>query len=235
MRSIVGVKWFCLGLALVFMLPTAWRSQADAAADDRTSVTRFVYRARGADSPEIEQALALYGAKQAAVMQAAEQLSQMGLLPDFGAQQTAIYCLVAHEMNFVTLEDETIDAGHARKVSIRSQLSLADFVRAEVLNIRLDREERQFDLKTEMEPTVGTTIQPALELSRAYRYLGHEDWRKTIIYIDLLQQKYPNWGALYTAKGMAFRGMHETALAEQAFDDARRLGEPAAGAKPSIE
>jgi hypothetical protein len=220
-------KWLWLCLLLIPSIPAQGHCQSPSAAG-MTAISRFIYHAGSTDTPEIARALAVYGAKQAAVRRTAEKLAERGLLPQYGQQQKAIYCLVADAMPFATMAAGTREDGRTYTVTLSSTLSLADFVRAEIRNNRLDRAERQFDLKAELEPTVPALPQPALELSRAYRYLAHADWRKAIIYLDTLQQKYVHWETLFMVKAEAYQGLHETALAREAFAEACRLGNKAA-------
>jgi hypothetical protein len=82
-----------------------------------------------------------------------------------------------------------------------------------------------FSLQEEMEPVVSSTIAPARELSRAYRYIRKHHWRMAIIYLDHLEKKYPHWGTLFLAKAMAYLGMHETDRAISALSSACYLGD----------
>lgn len=224
MRPTLVLKMLCFALPLIPLLAANGRCQPDPATATMTATTRFTYHAGAADTPGIAQALSLFGAKLEAVRQAAARLSREDLLPPSGKQPMAVFCLVADEMPFSPVEASVAGDGRTFATTIRSELSMADFIRADIRNARLDREEQHFDLKAEMEPAVGTRLQPGLDLSRAYRYLGHEDWRKTIIYLDNLQHKYPHWDMLFMVKAQAYQGMHETALAREAFAEACRLG-----------
>lgn len=228
MRPLHASYLFFMCLACGVLLPVAGHAQSESTVDDIAVATRFTYHAGSSDRPDTARALALFGAKQAAVRQAAERLASEGLLPPYGSQRMAVYCLVADQMAPPTMAASVTADGGMVTAGIRSALSLADFVRADIRNTRLDREERHFDLKDEMEPAVKPDLQPALELSRAYRYLGREDWRKTIIYLDHLQTKYAHWDVLYMVKAAAFQGMHETRLAREAWLAACRLGNHAA-------
>ena len=60
-----------------------------------------------------------------------------------------------------------------------------------------------------MDQHVYTTVDPAQELSRAYRYIRKRQWRIAIIYLDHLEKKYPNWGEIFLAKAIGFYGMHD--------------------------
>jgi hypothetical protein len=98
------------------------------------------------------------------------------------------------------------------------------FVKAEIRNAALEKEEMQFSLQEEMEPVVPQAIDPAKDLSRAYRYVRKHHWRMAIIYLDHLEKKYPHWGALFYAKAMGFKGMHETEKAIASLSLACDLG-----------
>ena len=90
-------------------------------------------------------------------------------------------------------------------------------MKAEIKNAQLEKEEDAFSLQEEMEPTLTADLMPGLELSRAYRYIRHDQWRKAIIYIDNLEKKYPHWGDLFFAKGLGFEGMNENPQAMRAY------------------
>ena len=101
---------------------------------------------------------------------------------------------------------------------------LADFVKAEIKNAALEKEETDFSLQEEMEPVLPSALDPGQELSRAHRYLRSRQWRKAIIYLDQLEKKYPYWGDLFFAKALGFEAMHETQQAIGAFTKACKQG-----------
>jgi hypothetical protein len=188
------------------------------------SVTEFSYTAGAGDTPSTARALALFGAKYEAVVRCADQLIEKGLLKADASRKKAIFCLVADAMQPQLLAQSVDESSRTYTVELRSVCTLADYVKAEIRNKALDEKEMRFSLKEEMEPAISPASAPALELSRAYRYIGHERWRMAIIYLAHLEAKYPHWGPLYLAKATAFRGIHERERAVSAMASACHLG-----------
>lgn len=213
-------------LCTFLLLHQAGAAAAKVGTADRqmTTVTAFSYTAGSEETPETAKALALYGAKHKAVVMAADQLAEEGLLKADANRKMAIYCLVADAMQPVVLEQSIDPATRTYTVKIKSVLSLTDYVKADIRNQSLEKEEVQFSLKEEMEPDVPTGIAPALELSRAYRYISNHHWRMAVIYMDHLETKYPHWGALHLAKANAFLEMNEKKRALSALNSACYLG-----------
>lgn len=102
-------------------------------------------------------------------------------------------------------------------------LTLADYVGADIRNESLETEEMHLSLKEEMEPEVLATIDTAVELSRAHRYISQDHWRMAIIYMDHLGTKHHPWGALCLAKATAYKGMNKTDQALMALRSACNL------------
>lgn len=199
-------------------------AEADSSAQEFQTITAFSYHAGPGDSLKTDHALALYGAKPKGVLLAAKQLAGRGLLEDYGDEQMAVFCLVADELRSSIIDESFSEKSNTYTTSIKSRVSLNDFVKAEIKNAALEKKETHSSLKDEMEPVVSATIDPAQELSRAYRYLGKQHWRMAIIYLDGLEKKYPHWDALFLAKSMGFQGMQETKRAQEALSSACKLG-----------
>jgi Tfp pilus assembly protein PilF len=79
---------------------------------------------------------------------------------------------------------------------------------AEIENQVFEKEESNFPWKEEMEQDVSESIDPAKELSRAYRYIRKDETRIAIIYLDHLVKKYPNWSDVYYLRALGFQRMH---------------------------
>ena len=86
------------------------------------------------------------------------------------------------------------------------------------------QEEIGFSFQEEMAQHVDTVIDPARELSRAYRYIRKRHWRIAIIYLDHLDKKYPNWGEIFLAKAIAFYGIHDIERMMDALKTSCHLG-----------
>lgn len=219
----LSVTVWLLFVSLLLHAGAAW-SKVDVTGRPMETVTGFSYTAGPDESPETARALARYGAKQKAVVTTAGRLIDAGLLNKETSRQMAVFCLVADTMPFSLIEESIDVASRTYTVKIKSSLSLSDYVKAEIRNEALEKEELHLSLKEEMEPEVAASIAPAFELSRAYRYISNRHWRMAIIYIDHIETKYPRWGALHLAKARAYLGMHERERAISALKSACYLG-----------
>ena len=103
-----------------------------------------------------------------------------------------------------------------------------DFIKAEIRNLELLREESAFSYSREREQPVMAAIKPGEELSRAYRYIRARQWRIAVIYLDHLQTKYPNWGAVHLAKAIAFYGLDDSIQMKKALQSACDSNSPEA-------
>ncbi len=212
-------------LVLVASHPGMSDADANSIVDEMQAVTSFSYHAGPGDSRQTARALALYGAKYESVLLSADHLAGRGLLKNYADRQMEIFCLVVDKLQYSMLDDSFSEKDRIALTKIKSSVSLDDFVRAEIRNAEFEKAEANFTLQEEMEPVVPPAIAPALELSRAYRYIRRHHWRMAIIYLDHLEKKYPHWGALFTAKSTAYLGMHETERAISALSSACYLGD----------
>jgi hypothetical protein len=206
-KTLLSVTIF-MSLLLPLKGGTAW-PVVEATDKPIETQTAFAYTAGAKETLETAKALALFGAKYKAVDQRASQLFDAGLSRTEDNRKMAIRCLAVDGLQWHLLDQFFDSESRTYNVTIRSALSMADFVKAEIRNEMLDQEEMHFSLKEEMEPVVSPVVSPALELSRAYRYMGHGHWRMAIIYMDRLETKYPYWGALKLAKAIAYLEMNE--------------------------
>lgn len=215
---------FFVGL-LIFWHPGVTLSGSEASGRQLQLVTDFSYSAGLGDTPETARALALYGAKHKAVVISAEQLADKGLLKDYEDRQMEVFCLVADGLQYSMIDQSFAEKSRTYMVKIKSSLSLADFIKAEIRDAAFEKEEMHFSWQEEMEPVVSPIIAPAQELSRAYRYIRKKHWRMAIIYQDHLEKKYPCWDALFLAKAMAYLGMNQTDRAITALSSSCYLGD----------
>jgi hypothetical protein len=224
MKLKATVTIFLLVMVLLHSHPAASQSETDKDLQEMQTVTAFAYRAGAGDTREIIRALALFGARHKAVLRSAEILAGGGLLIDYGDKQREIFCLLTDELQFRVMDESFSEKNHTYAITIEATVSLSDFVKAEIRNAALEKEEMRFSFQEEMEPVVPQAIDPAKDLSRAYRYVRKHHWRMAIIYLDHLEKKYPHWGALFHAKAIGFKGMHETESAIEALALACGLG-----------
>jgi hypothetical protein len=224
MKLNTTVKIFLLVIMLLHSHPAVSLSETDNDLQGKQTVTAFSYRAGPGDTRETARALALFGAQHKAVLRSAETLARGGLPIDYGDKQREILCLAADELQFQVVDESFSEKNNTYTITIKATVSLGDFVKAEIRNAALEKEEMQFSFQEEMEPVVPQAIDPAKDLSRAYRYIRKHHWRMAIIYLDHLEKKYPHWGALFHAKAMGFKGMHETERVIESLSLACDLG-----------
>jgi hypothetical protein len=224
MKLQTTVKILLLITVLLHSHPAVSISETDKDLQEMQTVTSYSYRSGPGDTRETSRALALFGAQHEAILQSAETLAGGGLLIEYGEKQREIFCLAADELQFRVVDESFSEKNDTYTITIKAAVSLGDFVKAEIRNAALEKEEMQFSLQEEMEPVVPQAIDPAKDLSRAYRYVRKHHWRMAIIYLDHLEKKYPHWGALFYAKAMGFKGMHETERAIASLSLACDLG-----------
>jgi len=199
----------CLLLVIIFFIPAFCLAAEDKNDDTLEIATDYTYKIGPGDSQKIYESLSLYGAKYKAVVLAAKYLSHRGLLENYGKKQKEIFCLVVDELKAAIVEKRLIENGSSYYIKIKTKVKSTDFIRAEIKNLQLEKEEMNFSLQEKLEQHVYKSIDPAQELSRAYRYIRRKHWRVAIIYLDHLEKKYPNWGEIYLAKAIAFYAVHE--------------------------
>jgi len=211
-------------LMVILAIPTLCFSKENKSDDAPTLITDFTYNIGSGDSKDKYEALALYGAKSKAVALSAKYFTDKGLFENYGKKQREIFCLAANEMQSTIIENKYIEPNKTYYIKIRSTPKITDFIRAEIKNRELEKKERDFSWQEEMEQYVYTSIDPAQELSRAYRYIREKQWRIAIIYLDHLEKKYPNWAELYLAKATGFYGMHDIVRMRGALKHSCSLG-----------
>jgi hypothetical protein len=225
MKYKTAAKSYLLAVVFLFALPGASLPEGVPNTRQAPVITAFSYHAGPKDTVATARALALFNAQYRAVAQSAKQLSEQGLLKNYGEQQMEIFCLVAGGLQLRILEQSFCEANSIYTIRIESDAALADFVMAEIKDAAYAKEEDQFSWQEKMDQAVSTTIEPAKELSRAYRYIRKHDWRIAVIYLDHLEKKYPYWDALFLAKALAFEGMDEKESAIRALASACALGD----------
>ncbi len=211
-----------LGLAL--LCPCTAFSEIGPNSVQVESTTSFSYQAGPTDSLQVARALALYGAKYKSAVTLLGRLAEKGFIQQPGSKQAEIICLMAEELSFSLIEESFDKDKRIFSITIKGKLSLADFVRIEIMNAASEEREAHLTLKEEMEPKLSPEMVPGRELSKAYRYIRNHHWRMAVIYLDHLEKKYPHWGPLFYAKAVAFQGMHETEQALAALSAACRKG-----------
>ena len=110
------------------------------------------------------------------------------------------------------------------RTRIRVWVQAADFIKAEIEDLREERSENQETFLEEMNQQVDNKLDPGKDIAKAYRMLREKKWRITLIYLHHLQLKYPNWDQIFMAKALTHYMLHETAFMENSLIEACRLG-----------
>ena len=195
---------------LLFIVSTRPCGADDQKREDTIKViTDYTYRVGDEDSKEKSRALALFGAKLKAVHLAAKYLTHKGVLEHYEKKQSEIFCLTTNEIQVSIIDEKFQKNINSYYVKIQSEVTSIDFIKAQVKDAQLEKNESSFSYSKEMEQPVSKKVDPGEELSRAYRYIRKEQWRISIIYLDHLEKKYPNWGDVFLAKAIAFYGMDQ--------------------------
>lgn len=205
----LGLKQISL-IVLLFIIST-WPCGADDQKRDDTIrvITEYTYRTGDKESKEKSRALALFGAKLKAVNLAAKYLTHKGVLEHYEKKQNEIFSLTTNEIQVSIIDEKFYQDINSYYVKIRSEVTSIDFIKAQIKDVQLEKNESSFSYSEEMGQPVAKIIDPGEELSRAYRYIRKEQWRISIIYLDHLEKKYPFWGDVFLAKAIAFYGMDQ--------------------------
>ena len=198
-------------LILLLSIISTWPCAADVPKreDAIKLITEYTYKVGDKDSKEKSRALALFGAKLKAVSLAAKYLTHKGVLEHYEKKQNEIFCLTTNQIRVSIIDEKFHQDKNSYYVKIKSEVTSIDFIKAQIRNVELEKNESSFSYSEEMEQPVSKIIDPGAELSRAYRYIRKEQWRISIIYLDHLEKKYPYWGDVFLAKAIAFYGMDQ--------------------------
>jgi hypothetical protein len=209
-------------LLLIFFFSTPIPCRADSLNHYDTVVftSEFQYRFGRGDSNAKGRALALFGAKLKAVVFSAKYLMHKDLLVHYGKKENEIFCLATREIYTEIIDEKIQKTPKAYYVKIKTETDNTDFIKAEIKNLELEKEELKLSYAAEMEQPVIKVIDPGLEISRAFRHISKRQWRPAIIYLDHLGKKYPNWGEIYLAKAIAFYGQDEIENMKEALKTA---------------
>ena len=197
-------------LFLLVIISTRPCGAGDQKREDTIKITtHFTYRMENKASKEKSRALGLFGAKIKAVNLAAKYLTHKGVLEHYEKKQSEVFCLTTNEIKVSIIDEKFYQDANTYYVKITSEVTIIDFIKAQIKDSELDKIESSFSYNKEMEQPVSKIINPGEELSRAYRYIRKEQWRISIIYLDHLERKYPHWGEVFLAKAIAFFGMDD--------------------------
>ena len=176
-------------------------------------------------TPYLAKRVALFNAKRKAVDLAGRYLSRKGLIRSYELNKDEIYSLAAREIEAEILEEghETVGKASTYRLRIRCKIKASDFVKAEIEDTKQEKKEAKESYQEEMEQPVSAEIDPGRDIAKAYRLLRENKWRITIIYLNHLEKKYPNWDSIYMAKAITYYILDEPVFMKQALSEACRL------------
>ncbi len=186
------------------------------------------YTSRHGDTKVLAQALAVFAAKRSAVQAAARYFSQKELIELFGKKRPEIINLTADNLPYTTLLENCPMTEDQPNCSVRLKLVIrpSDFIEAQIENLQLEKRVSAQSYREEMEPVISSELLPGHDIAEAYRLIRMQSLRTAVIYLDRLQQKYPNWADIFEIKALAFYLQHEPKKMEAALQKACELGSP---------
>jgi hypothetical protein len=177
-------------------------------------------------SVDLAKKVALFTAKRKAVDLAGRYLSRKNLIETYELNKDEIYSLAAREIQAEILEEkqQTVGKTSTYRLRIRCKIQASDFVKAEIEDTKQEKKEAKESYQEEMEQPISAEIDPGRDIAKAYRLLREKKWRITIIYLNHLEKKYPNWDSIYMAKAITHYILHEPVFMKNALNKACRLG-----------
>ena len=184
------------------------------------------YPFNAGDSKQTVKTMALFKAKRAAVELAGKYFRRKKLIEAYEHKKDEVYNILADEIRKNVLKQKWISASTSSKyvVKITIKIDVADFIRAEIVNLKYEKEEAKETFRKKLEPTIDKDIIPGHDLAKAYRLIRKAQLRPAIIYLDRLEMKYPNWDDIHLAKSLAYYAMNEFEAMEKALKRACQLG-----------
>ena len=213
-------------MALLTLFSTNGVASAAEANDIFKIETEGSYRMETDASVDLAKKMALFAAKRKAVDLAGRYLSRKSLIKAYELNRDEIYSLAAREVRVKILEEkrETVEKISTYRLRIRASVQASDFVKAEIEDNKQERKEANESYQEEMEQPISAEIDPGRDIAKAYRLLREKKWRITMIYLNHLATKYPNWDSIYMAKAITHYILHEPVFMKEALSEACRLG-----------
>ena len=199
---------------------------ASAAEDDVFEIeAEGSYRMKAGFSTDLAKKMALFTAKRKAVDLAGRYLSRKSLIEVYELNRDEIYSLAAREIEAEILEEkrETVGKTSTYRVRIRARVQASDFAKAQREDTKQGKKETEEPYREELEQPVSAEIDPGRDIAKAYRLLREKKWRITMIYLNHLEKKYPNWDSIYMAKAITHYILHEPVFMKKALNQACRL------------
>jgi hypothetical protein len=221
-RYMIGGLLFVFIWPLFSSMPHAWSLEGDVVEMETTGV----YKTGMGDSEELAEQLALFQAKKMAIETAAKYLSSRNLINIHESTKREIYSLAASLIPSQVLQKQWKGEGNSREcfILIRASVGISDMIKAEKEDQKLGEKDSQESFSEEMEPAISHNIDPARDISKAYRLLRRKEWRVAMIYLDALEKKYPHWGDVFMAKAIFYFAVREPGEMNKALKRACRLG-----------
>ena len=226
LSSIMAVFYAAIvGLAVLFGAPIV-ASSASADLNSFEMEAEGSYALRGGDTKPLAQSLAVFAAKRSAVQAAARYFSQKELIELFGKKRPEIINITADNLTSTTLQENWPIMENQSTCSVRIKLVIkpSDFIEAQIENLQLEKKVSAQSYREEMEPVISNKLFPGHDIAEAYRLIRMQSLRTAVIYLDRLQQKYPNWPEIFEIKALAFYLQHEPMKMQAALQKACELG-----------
>ncbi len=160
MTPVAAAKSLLAVVLLPVMLPSAVLSFGEPSAQKTVVVTECSNHAGPSVPIEIARSLALYGAKYKAVVIIIERLAGGDWLKDSWDRHREVFYLLASDLPFNMIDESFSEDRLTYTVKIKSRLSLTDYLRAEMTNAALDKEESHLSLQEEMTPVISPRMMP---------------------------------------------------------------------------
>ena len=188
--------------------------------------TEGIYQIAVGSSVELAKKVALFTAKRKAVELAGRYLSHKNLIKPYELKKDEIYSLAARQIKAEIIEQsqKTVAKVSRYRLRIRTKIHASDFVKAEIEDIKQEKAESTESYQQEMGQPISEKIDPGIDIAKAYRLLREKKWRITMIYLDHLEKKYPNWDSIYMAKAVTHYILNEPVLMRKALNQGCRLG-----------
>ena len=216
-----------VGLAVLFGTPIG-TSYASSDPNSFEMEAEGFYTPRDGDTKALAQALAVFAAKRSAVQAAARYFSQKELIEIYGKKRPEVIDMTADNLTSNTLQENCpmIEKQPICSVRIKIVIRPSDFIEAQIENLQLEKKVSAQSYREEMEPVISNDLLPGHDIAEAYRLIRLQSLRTALIYLDRLQQKYPNWPDIFEVKALAFYLQHEPIKMHAALKKACELGSP---------
>ncbi len=213
----------------VWTLMTLFCAAGSAWADDAVALeiqSEAAYTLGPGDSKPLARQLALFRAKAKAAYQAADRFERQKLIQFVDRDKNELVHLVADRLRVDGVHDQYRVHKQTTTCSVRARatIRLSDFIEAQLTSLRLGQKEDEDNYRNEMEPPIPNPLEPGNALAKVYRLIDKQELRMANIYLDRLEENYPNWREIYELKAMALRLENQPVKMLTALRKACQLG-----------